>query len=60
MDGLEELLGYKFSDINLLKRALTHPSYTQVHGGENYQVVEFLDVNNVDLVIADLVGICFG
>lgn len=53
MDGLEELLGYKFSDINLLKRALTHPSYTHVHGGENYQVMEFLGDKIVDFVIAD-------
>ncbi len=30
---LQELLGYRFQDQNLLQRALTHRSYAYEHGG---------------------------
>lgn len=34
MEGLEEKLGYKFKNIDLLKNALTHSSYAnEVRGG---------------------------
>lgn len=50
---LEKLLGYEFSDKELLKRALTHPSYSHIHGGENYQRLEFLGDSIVDFLVAE-------
>ncbi len=39
---LEEALGYKFNNIELLKTALTHSSYGNEHGIECYERMEFL------------------
>ncbi len=39
---LEENIGYKFNDINLLKKALTHTSYAYEHKVESNEKLEFL------------------
>ncbi|MDE7348471.1 MAG: ribonuclease III, partial [Clostridia bacterium] len=53
MKDIETLIGYNFDDKSLLQRALTHPSYSHIHGGQNYQRLEFLGDSIVDFVIAD-------
>ena len=53
MQDIESLIGYTFVDKGLLQRALTHPSYSHIHGGENYQRLEFLGDSIVDFIIAD-------
>ncbi len=53
MKDIETLICYTFDDKSLLQRALTHPSYSYIHGGENYQRLEFLGDSIVDFVIAD-------
>ena len=39
---LEESIGYKFKNINLLKKALTHTSYAYEHKIESNEKLEFL------------------
>ena len=39
---LEESIGYKFKNINLLKKALTHTSYAYEHNIESNEKLEFL------------------
>ena len=56
LSQLEKLLGYEFKDKNLLKTALTHSSYSHIHGGENYQRLEFLGDSIVDFLIAEELG----
>jgi ribonuclease-3 len=55
LDGLQEALGYRFRDLDLLRRALTHPSYVAEHAldriGDN-QRLEFLGDAVVDFVAA--------
>ena len=53
MQDIEKLIGYYFENKDLLQRALTHPSYSHIHGGENYQRLEFLGDSIVDFIIAD-------
>ena len=53
MKDIETLIGYTFENKSLLQRALTHPSYSHIHGGENYQRLEFLGDSIVDFIIAD-------
>ena len=53
MQDIENLIGYTFVDKELLQRALTHPSYSHIHGVESYQKLEFLGDSIVDFVIAD-------
>ena len=42
LEELEQRLGVTFSDRDLLTRAITHPSYSLEHGGEDYERLEFL------------------
>ena len=42
LQQLEKLLGYEFNNKDLLKTAVTHSSYSHIHGGKNYQRLEFL------------------
>lgn len=53
MQDIEALLGYFFENKELLQRALTHPSYSHIHGGENYQRLEFLGDSIIDFIVAD-------
>lgn len=50
---LEKILGYEFKDINLLKQALTHSSYSSKIS-ENYERLEFLGDRVLGLAIARL------
>lgn len=55
LEGLQQELGYRFRDPDLLRRALTHPSYVAEHRydrlGDN-QRLEFLGDSVVDFVAA--------
>jgi len=42
LDGVVSRLGVEFSDRALLRRALTHPSYSLEQGGDDYERLEFL------------------
>ena len=42
MEDLEKSIGYKFSNKELLKKALTHTSYAYEHGVESNEKLEFL------------------
>jgi ribonuclease III len=42
LDDLQERLGVRFTDRDLLQRALTHPSYSLEQGGDDYERLEFL------------------
>ena len=53
---LEKLLGYEFIDKDILKTALTHSSYSHIHGGDNYQRLEFLGDSIVDFLVAEELG----
>ena len=57
MDGLEQKLGYKFNNINLLKNALTHSSYAnEVRGGfSSNERLEFLGDSVLSIVVSDYI-----
>lgn len=51
---LEERIGYHFTDRDLLTRALTHPSWSQIYPeDEHYQRLEFLGDSVLSLVLAE-------
>jgi ribonuclease-3 len=54
LEALEQRLGTRFTDRGLLLRALTHPSWTEENGGENYQRLEFLGDSVLGFIVADL------
>lgn len=51
--AIEEIIGYKFSDKNLLVTALTHSAYANERGGESYERLEYLGDALVDFVTAE-------
>ena len=57
MDGLEQKLGYKFNNINLLKNALTHSSYANEvrNGFSSNERLEFLGNSVLSIVVSDYI-----
>ena len=56
ISSLEKIIKYKFKDIKLLKKALTHPSYSGEMGLQRYesnQRLEFLGDAVLELVISE-------
>jgi ribonuclease-3 len=51
---LEKALGYAFSDVSLLVRALTHVSYDRTNSADHNEVLEFLGDAVLGLAISDL------
>ena len=55
LEELQETLGYRFRDLNFLRRALTHPSYVNEHPEEaigDNQRLEFLGDAVIDFIAA--------
>ena len=57
MEALEERLGYKFKNINLLKNSLTHSSYAnEVRGGfSSNERLEFLGDSVLSVIVSDYI-----
>ena len=57
MDDLEQKLGYKFNNINLLKNALTHSSYANEvrNGFSSNERLEFLGDSVLSIVVSDYI-----
>ena len=53
-EELELIIAYKFKNIKLLEIALTHSSYSNELGLENYEKLEFLGDAVLELAITDL------
>ncbi|MDE6550797.1 MAG: ribonuclease III [Clostridia bacterium] len=50
---VEQIIGYSFTDISLLDIALTHPSYANGKGIEDYQRFEYLGDALIGFIVAD-------
>jgi ribonuclease-3 len=53
IDQAARALGLAFCDPSLLERALTHPSWSEEHGGGDYERLEFLGDSVLGLVTAE-------
>ncbi|MFT5702082.1 MAG: ribonuclease-3 [Desulforhopalus sp.] len=58
LSDFEKILGYRFTDLRLLQRALVHSSYAfeQSQEGENNEKLEFLGDAVLDLVIGQILS----
>jgi ribonuclease-3 len=56
LQGLEILIGCKFTDVILLQQALVHSSFgfEQLHDGANNETMEFLGDAVLDLAVSDI------
>ncbi len=50
---IEQILGYTFSDKQLLIRALTHSTYANLHGGEDNERLEYLGDSVLQLIVTE-------
>lgn len=50
-----EKYGIKFKNLDLLNTALTHSSYSNEHGGENYERLEFLGDAVLQIIMSDYI-----
>ena len=55
LDSIEAITGIRFSNVGLLRRALTHASAKGVAEGADYQRLEFLGDRVLGLVVAQMV-----
>ena len=53
IQALERLLGYEFKDKELLRRAMTHSTYSHTNGGDNYERLEFLGDSILGFLVAE-------
>ena len=53
-------IGYDFKNLDLLKQAFTRCSYTEEHGGENNEVLEFIGDKALDFAVIKLLARKFG
>ena len=53
LEILEKEIGYKFKNISLLKKALTHTSYAYEHGVESNEKLEFLGDSILEFISSD-------
>ena len=53
LSALEQNIGYKFKNINLLKNALTHTSYAYEHGIQSNEKLEFLGDSILEFVSSE-------
>ena len=51
---IQDQIGYEFKNLNLLQQAFTRRSYSQEHGGENNEVLEFIGDKVLDLFVIKL------
>ena len=56
----EQIGGYKFKNLDLLKQAFVRRSYTEENGGENNEVLEFIGDKALDFAVVKLLAQKFG
>lgn len=53
-------IGYSFKNLDLLKQAFVRRSFTEEHGGENNEVLEFIGDKALDLAVVQLLAQQYG
>ena len=59
-EAIENQIGYTFKNKELLKQAFTRRSYSEEHGGENNEVLEFYGDKVLEFVVGKLFSERFG
>lgn len=57
---VEETIGYRFKNFDLLQQAFTRRSYSQENGGQNNEVLEFVGDKALDLAVIRILTERFG
>lgn len=54
MQFIQDQIGYRFKNLDLLRQAFVRRSYSEENGGENNEVLEFIGDKVLDFVIVKL------
>ncbi|KAF4394488.1 endoribonuclease Dicer homolog 1 isoform X1 [Cannabis sativa] len=54
VDELEEIIGYKFNDRNLIEQAMTHPSFVRGNRNSSYDRLEYLGDSIISVLFTKL------
>lgn len=60
LSKIQETIGYKFQNTDLLQQAFVRRSYSKENGGENNEVLEFIGDKVLDLVVVKILSERFG
>lgn len=59
-EAVENQIGYSFKNRDLIKQAFTRRSYSQEHGGENNEVLEFYGDKVLEFIVGKILAEKFG
>ena len=51
LESIQNTIGYKFKNLDLLQQAFVRKSYSEEHGGQNNEVLEFIGDKALDLAV---------
>ena len=57
---IQDQIGYKFNNVDLLQQAFIRRSYSMENGGENNEVLEFIGDKVLDLIVVKLLANKYG
>ncbi|MBQ8802479.1 MAG: hypothetical protein IJZ53_02440 [Tyzzerella sp.] len=57
---IQEQIGYEFKNLDLLQQAFIRRSYSQEHGGEDNEVLEFIGDKVLDFIVVKLLSERYG
>ncbi len=60
LDSIQKTIGYKFENEDLLQQAFIRRSYSEEHGGQNNEVLEFIGDKALDLAVIRIMMERFG
>ncbi len=59
-NNVQQRIGYTFENPDLLQQAFVRKSYSEEHGGENNEVLEFIGDKALDLAVVKFLSECYG
>lgn len=60
LESIQNTIGYKFKNLDLLQQAFVRKSYSEEHGGQNNEVLEFIGDKALDLAVIKIMMDYFG
>ena len=60
LDEVQDKIGYRFDNLDLLLQAFTRSSYSTQYGGENNEVLEFIGDRTLDYFVIKIIANEFG
>ena len=60
LESIQNTIGYEFNNTDILQQAFVRRSYSEEHGGQNNEVLEFIGDKALDLAVIRIMMDEFG